>query len=480
MKMIIPFMRSSINSVTALPVIVLAIVWFALGQMAQAVSPAPDGGYANNNTAEGTSALLSLTSGIDNTALGFQALYHDTTGFYNTGTGFHALFTNTTGAYNTATGLNALSSNTIGSFNTADGANALVHNTTGFYNTGTGFQALFNNTTGVQNTGTGVNALIANTTGNYNTATGVNALYRNTTGSANTAVGASALLNNMDGQSNNAIGMNALSANTSGQFNNAMGHAALQNSTGNGNDAFGDAALFNNTTGAANTAVGDLALDGCIDGSANVALGENAGTSIVHGSNIIAIGANVTGGGGPFTDFSDTCFIGSIFGQPVSDPSSQVPVYVDQYNVVGISNPSSRKIKHDIQLMDKASETLYRLKPVTFKYNSDWKGTTQYGLIAEEVAKVDPQLVVRDRDGEVIAVHYEQIHNMLLNEFLKEHKKVEAQQATIAELKSTVARQQKGMEVLTVQLSEQAAQIKKVSAKLELRAAGKKVVLSER
>ena len=115
----------------------------------------------------------------------------------------------------------------------------------------------------------------------------------------------------------------------------------------------------------------------------------------------------------------------SIFGEAVSDPGSQVPVYVDQFNNVGVFNTSSRKLKHDIQPMDKASETLYQFKPVTFKYNSDWKGTTQYGLIAEEVAEVDPQLVVRGRDGEIMAVHYEQINNMLLNEFLKEHKKVE-------------------------------------------------------
>src|SRR4029077_6180526 len=125
MKMIIPFMRSSINPVTALPIISLAIAWFAPGQMAQAVSPAPDGGYVGNNTAEGTSALFSLTSGINNTGLGFQALYHDTTGFYNTGIGYRALFSNPTGAYNTATGLNALFSNSIGNNNTADGANAL-------------------------------------------------------------------------------------------------------------------------------------------------------------------------------------------------------------------------------------------------------------------------------------------------------------------------------------------------------------------
>ena len=168
----------------------------------------------------------------------------------------------------------------------------------------------------------------------------------------------------------------------------------------------------------------------------------------------------------------NTCFIGSIFGEAVSDPGSQVPVYVDQFNNVGVFNTSSRRFKHDIQPMDKASETLYRLKPVTFKFNSDWKGTTQYGLIAEEVAEVDPQLVVRGRDGEIMAVHYEQINNMLLNEFLKEHKKVE-------ELQATVAQQQKGMEVLTAQLKEQAAQIQKVSAQLEMSKPAAKVVVNK-
>ena len=119
-----------------------------------------------------------------------------------------------------------------------------------------------------------------------------------------------------------------------------------------------------------------------------------------------------------------------------------------------------------------ASETLYQFKPVTFKYNSDWKGTTQYGLIAEEVAEVDPQLVVRGRDGEIMAVHYEQISNMLLNEFLKEHKKVE-------ELQAIVVQQQKGMDVLTAQLKEQAAQIEKVSAQLEMSKPVAKVVANK-
>jgi hypothetical protein len=183
--------------------------------------------------------------------------------------------------------------------------------------------------------------------------------------------------------------------------------------------------------------------------------------------NCIAIGAL---GAGPFATFDNTCFIGSIFGEPVSDPATQVPVFVDQFNVVGVFNASSRKIKHDVQPMGNASETIYQFKPVTFKYNSDWKGTTQYGLIAEEVAKVDQQLVVRGRDGEIMAVHYEQINNMLLNEFLKEHKKVQ-------NLEVTVAQQAKGMEVLTAQLKEQAAQIQKVSAQVEMNKPATKVAV---
>ena len=118
--------------------------------------------------------------------------------------------------------------------------------------------------------------------------------------------------------------------------------------------------------------------------------------------------------------------------------------------------------------MDKASEALLALKPVTFRYKKgiDPKGIPQFGLVAEEVEKVNPDLVVRDKEGKVNTVRYEAVNAMLLNEFLKEHKKVETQQATISNLKSTVARQQKGMEILTAQLKEQAAQIQKVSAQL--------------
>jgi len=327
-----------------------------------------------------------------------------------------------------------------------------------------GYLALQSLTTGVYNTGIGTYSLLSLTDGSLCTATGAGALFSNTA-SENTAVGAGALFSNVDGSDNNAVGAFALFSNVSGSFNNAHGRDALLNSTGAQNNAMGDDAMFFNTTGSFNTAIGDDALDANVDGNSNVAIGDEAGTGLGPSvNNCIAIGAP---GAGPFATFDNTCFIGSIFDEPVSDPGTQEAVFVDQFNVVGIQS-SSRRFKHDIQPMDKASEAILALDPVTFKYNGDKNGKTQYGLVAEEVAKVNPDLVVQHKNGEISTVRYEQVNAMLLNEFLKEHKKVESQQATIAELKSTVAQQQKGMEVLTAQLKEQAAQIQKVSAQLEL------------
>ncbi len=354
-------------------------------------------------------------------------------------------------------------------FTTAEGCNALGSLTSGAANTGVGWYSLFSTTTGIGNTGVGAGALALNQADN-NTAVGGGALFLNTTGSDNAAVGANALVHNDTGSDNNAFGTNALFSNVDGFFNNAHGHNALTFNTGSENNAFGDLAMENNTSGSSNTAIGDDALRNIVDGSFNVGVGDEAGTGLgASVNNCIAIGAP---GDGPSAVLDNTCFIGSIFGQPISDPGSQTAVYVDQFNVVGIFN-SSRRYKHDIQPMDKASETLYRLRPVTFKFNTDWKATTQYGLIAEEVAEVNPGLVVHGKNGEVTAVHYEQISNMLLNEFLKEHKKVE-------ELQATVAQQQKGMEVLTAQLKEQAAQIQKVSAQLEVSKPAPQIVAKKR
>ena len=342
-------------------------------------------------------------------------------------------------------------------FTTAEGCKALNALTAGLGNTAVGSYSLFLNTTGNYNTGIGTVALLINNADN-NTAVGTRTLLLNSTGSENTAVGANALLNNDTGSDNNAFGSSALLNNVDGVFNNAHGRNALINNTASENNGFGDLALESVTTGTSNTAIGDDAGRFLVDGSANVFVGDEAGTGLGTGvNNCIAIGAT---GAGPFATLDNTCFIGSIYGEAVSDPGTQTAVYVDQFNNVGVFN-SSRRFKHDIKPMDKASETLHRLKPVTFKFNSDWKGTTQYGLIAEDVAEVDPHLVVHGKDGEVQSVHYEQINNMLLNEFLKEHKKVQ-------ELTATVAQQQKGMEILTAQLEELAVQIQKVSMQLEM------------
>jgi Chaperone of endosialidase len=322
--------------------------------------------------------------------------------------------------------------------------------------TADGLRAL-ENATGSANSAFGWFSLFSNTDGSFNTAVGAGSLLFNN-GGENTAVGAATLLFNTSGGANNAVGSTALLNNDSGFFNNAVGRGALEaNVDGSQNNALGDLALNANTSGSFNTALGDDALFNCVDGSNNVAVGDEAGTSIVSASNMVAIGAP---GAGPFADISNTCFIASIFDQPVSDAGTAQDTYVDQFNVLGFL-PSSQRFKHDIKPMDKASEAILALKPVTFKYNSDKTGKTQYGLIAEQVAEVAPDLVFRNKDGQINTVRFEQLGSMLLNEFLKEHKKVQA-------LEATVAQQQKGMEVLTAQLKEQAAQIQKVSAQLEM------------
>jgi trimeric autotransporter adhesin len=262
------------------------------------------------------------------------------------------------------------------------------------------------------------------------------ALYGNTTGGANTAVGFGAGLGG-NGGGHTAIGVDAL----------------LGNVTGGSNTAVGVMALFNHHTGDNNTAIGTAAFKNNDSGDGNIALGAGAGSGINAASNVICIGANVAG-----DNVSNSCFIGNIFN---ATSSGGTAVFVNSNGQLGITT-SSRRFKDDIHSMDKASEALFSLKPVTFRYKKeiDPAGTSQFGLIAEEVAAVNPDLVVRDKNGEIYSVRYDQVNAMLLNEFLKEHRKNEEQQATIAQLKS-------GMEALTATVKEQAAQIQKVSAQLE-------------
>jgi Chaperone of endosialidase len=375
----------------------LVIVCLALSPTARAVTPAPDGGYPGQNTAEGTNALFSLTTGFYNTAIGFQALYTNTSAPYNTAVGANALYSNTDGFDNVANGPFALYSNTIGIRNTASGVFALGGNKTGFDNTATGSYALSSNT-GSNNTATGSSALYNNTTGNLNTASGQAALYNNTTGSDNTANGEAAL---------------------------------FSNETGNSNIALGVEAGFNLTTGSNNIDIGNV--------------------GVAAESNTIRIGKQGT---------QTATFIAGVSGAGVMG----VAVKVNAAGQLGTA-PSSARFKQNIKPMDKASEAILALKPVTFRYKPelDPEGVPQFGLVAEEVEKVNPDLVARDDQGKVYTVRYEAVNAMLLNEFLKEHRKVERQEATIAQLKqdfpSRLAQQQKQIEALSADLQKVSAQI---------------------
>jgi hypothetical protein len=460
----------------------LALAWLALAPTVRAVLPAPDGGYLNGNTAEGGDALFYLNNGSDNTAIGFQALYNNRDGTANTAVGSLALNFNT-GNYNTANGFGALTYNTTGIANTANGAYPLFGNTTGNYNTANGYQALAGidyepYSTGSDNTATGANALSSFTTGSDNTANGFGALEANTTGTENTANGVNALNQNTTGGGNTANGSAALLSNTGGVFNTADGAETLvSNLTGNDNTATGVFSLFY-TTGNDNTADGYNALLNNTTGSSNIALGFAAGWTLTTGSNNIDIGnAGVAGESAKIRigtkGTHKNTYIAGINGVTIS---RGVGVIIDTNGHLG-TIVSSARFKDAIKPMDKASEAILALKPVTFRYKRelDPDGIPQFGLVAEQVEKVNPDLVARDDQGKPYTVRYEAVNAMLLNEFLKEHRKVEKQEATIAQLKSSATKQeaitagqQEEIKAIAASLKEQASQIQKVSAQFEV------------
>jgi hypothetical protein len=408
--------------------LLLALGCFALSPLAQAagkgppVFPTPTPSPTPTPTPTPTPAPTPLGEDRGNgnsAAENVEALNSLTTGLNNTATGWQSLYSNTEGIYNTATGFQALYSNT-GNFNTANGVSALYFNTTGSNNTATGWESLYSNTEGVGNTANGVRALLSNATGSYNTATGLHALYSNT------------------GSFNTANGVSALESNTEGIGNTAVGYEALLQNTGSGNIALGYRAGFDLTAGNSNIYIG----------SSGVPAEENT----------IRIGSDQT-----------TTFIKGISATPLV--GAVLPVVAATSGQLGVA-PSSRRFKKEIKPMNQASEAILGLKPVTFHYKSDKTGTPQFGLIAEEVAEVNPDLVVRDEKGETYTVRYDAVNAMLLNEFLKEHRKVEGLKVAVAKQKkdfgATIAQQQKEIRALTASLKDQASQIQKVSARLEL------------
>jgi Chaperone of endosialidase len=350
---------------------------------------------AYDNTAMGTDALLNVTpisngnmaGGLANTAAGTASLYSNTLGMFNTAFGPNSLRSNTWGNYNTAVGISALLSNTtfIGSYNTATGAYAMVWNTTGNHNTGVGFEALYGASNLTSGEGTGSN----------NTGIGANALYSYSTGSNNVA-----------------SGFNALYANTTGSINTADGEGALQkNTTGWGNTASGQGALNSNTTGAVNIGLGYQAGSKLTTGSHNIEIGNPGSAS---DNNMIKIGVEGT---------QAKTFIAGIYNTSVTGSA----VMVNSAGQLGVV-VSSERFKTGIEPMGSNTAKLEQLRPVTFKLKTDAKSTVQYGLIAEEVAKVYPELVVRDKNGRIDGVRYDELAPMLLNE-------VQQQAAEIQDLK---------------------------------------------
>lgn len=307
--------------------------------------------------------------------------------------------------------------------------------------------------------GEDIQALNPDNTGANNTAHGWFSLLGNTEGRDNTADGFQALNNNIDGVSNTAEGSQALLSNTSGSFNTAVGRLALSSSTlGNFNTGIGQLALWN-TTSDANTAVGYLALSNNTTGRLNTALGYSAGLNVTDAVNVTCIGNSVLG-----ANVSSTTWIGNIYGV-VTQNSTTAPVVVSADGQLG-TVASSERFKKDIANMEKTSEAILALRPVTFHYKADGKETPQFGLIAEEVAKVSPSLVLPDQQGKPYTVRYDAVNAMLLNEFLKEHRMVQ-QQGLI------IARQQKQIEALVTA-------VEKVSAELELSKPEARTVLNDR
>ncbi|HJW39523.1 MAG TPA: tail fiber domain-containing protein [Candidatus Udaeobacter sp.] len=312
---------------------------------------------------------------------------------------------------------------------------ALFSNTGGSLNTATGSHALFSNT-GTANTADGTSALLSNTTGHDNTANGLSALYSNTIGSNNTASGSGALFGNLDGDSNTAVGAGALLNNTSGASNTATGLQALYfNTTGSNNIAFGAFAGYNLTGGSDNIEIGN---------------GGDAGDT-----STIRIGEPAT---------QNRAFIAGIHGVTTGNGDA-IAVLIDSAGQLGTMSSSAR-FKKNVKTMGEASEAILALNPVTFQYKTDKTGIQQFGLIAEEVAQVNPDLVVRDKNGEIYSVRYDQVNAMLLNEFLKEHRKVEQQDRKLERQEATIAKQQKQIDALTAGLQKVSAQLATASSSL--------------
>lgn len=410
------------------------------------------GPYAGNQTMPTTT---NATLSAYNTGLGFGSMNLLTTGYANTAVGDWSMEAITLGASNAALGKSALAGNTTGSANTALGANALQTQSFGnagalwwSWNTAVGFEALFANqpttiSTGDRNTAVGAVALRNNTTGRTNTAVGVDSLQQNTTGADNTAVGFESLLGNTASASNTAVGVRALATNTLGGENTSLGFESLRfNNLGNGNTALGTRSL-NLSTGSWNVALGQGALSFLSSGDANIAIGLDAGQTLQTGQRNIYLGHF----GGAAAE-SNTIRIGSnsyqskVFLAGVWSATTQyaaVPVVVDLNGQLGTVS-SSRRYKQDIQDLGATTDRLLDLRPVSFRYKAQPEGPVHFGLIAEEVAEVMPELVVHGKDGQIETVAYHELAPMLLNEVQKQRRQIDMLKSELEAIRTALAR----------------------------------------
>jgi hypothetical protein len=371
----------------------------------------------------GEELVLIAPGGVDggNIAVGIDSIPSSTPGLYNTAMGDFSLEAVTSGGANVALGYSALNLDTSGGANTAIGSGAMSYNTEGGENTAAGDEALYLNTTGNSNTAVGAGSLFDNTTGSNNTATGWEALLAsNATG--NVADGSSALAFNTTGNYNTGVGANALSSNQSGTGNIAVGYGALGN----------------NTTGTANIAIGYMAgTQVSATNSYNIYVGSPGAHTDTGAIRIGTVGRQ--------TSF----FVSGVSGIATGD-NNAVPVVIDSNGQLGTLS-SSRRFKTDIQDMGEASSGLLRLRPVTFRYKKPFANGSQpiqYGLIAEEVAEVYPDLVARSADGEIESVKYQVLDSMLLNELQRQEVEIRNLREQLNEMKAAMAR---GPETLRTQ-----------------------------
>ena len=393
------------------------------------ILPPPDGCYPGFTTAEGCQALQNLANGSANTAVGWRSLFAVADGSFNTSVGAGALVLNANDN-NTAVGAVALLLNNTGSSNTAVGTAALEFNTSHFTNVAVGVFAA------------------QNSDASFNTAVGGFALRDNSNGTRNTAIGAGALEPMLGGDDNTAIGELAGSNYTGTESNNVCIGSGTEGTAGESNAI----------------RIGDASTSGGIDVVTNgplanaISIGSGLSTQGISILTLLGFGSVSIANGLQTTNGASTCFVGGIFNQtPVAGSHA---VVVGPNNQLADATLSSRRFKKDIAPIDKLSEGILALKPVTFHWKNDKTNEPEFGLVAEEVAQVNLDWITRNPQGEVTGVRYETIPVLLLNEFLKEHKKVEEQQASISQLKSE-------MQTMVAQLKEQAAQIQKVSAQLE-------------